>query len=959
MKFSQKFFTIICFLICFSIAAYAFPHADGKISGRIIDKKTGEELLGVIVMIEGTSFGAATDYEGKFVTGNLRPGTYNLIVSYVSYNKKVLKGIEVKPNEVTSLTISMEESTRELGELVILAEANRESTTSLFIQQKNAATISDGISAEIIKRTPDRTTSDVLKRVSGASIQDNRFAIIRGLNERYTAAYINGAPLPSSESDKKAFSFDIFPSNLLDNLVIIKTATPDLPAEFGGGVIQINTKSIPDKDFHSFSINGGYNAITTGKNQITYKGGKTDWLGIDDGTRALPSGIPDDKNYPVLLKDQANMGKLMKNDWGLIHKNFSPNLGMQYSMGKTWDIKKSKLGVIFALTYSKTNSRNTTTRNQYDSHYDVNVPVQMTENYVDDNYVTQTLAGALLNLSYKIHPNHQIGFKNIYSINSDDRVIIRNGTSSPLDNNPILVYSNAIWFTSNRIYTGQINGIHYFNSINTKVNWVGSYGNVDRDIPNLRRNSYVRNKLVEDNSSDTLYIANVAQANVGPDYAGNRFYGSTKEKIYSFNANASQSFNIKSIKLKNEIKYGGLFQYRERNYVSRQLGLIKYAPSGSLVFPDSVMYLPQDLIFDPRFMGSSSSGYGGFALSNKYKPTDSYKANSSLVAVFLMFDHRYKERLRLIWGVRMESYQQELITTLDNLVPYDNKTTKMDILPSANLIYSLTENQNIRLCYSQTVNRPEFRELAPFAFYDYSTRLVVSGNRELQRALIHNYDIRYEWYAGRGQLVSTSGFYKKFINPIEQIARQDVTGEISFANIPTGKNYGLEFEYRVILGVILNRPKSNFLNNLTLYTNLALIKSKIDLQHSTDSLEQVRSLQGQSPYIVNAGLQYYDPKTSFSFSATYNRVGPRIAIVGNNNEIHIWESGRDVIDLQVAKSFLNNKMEVRLNLKDLLAQKQYFFQDRNHDHKLQEKTDLLVWATNYGSTYSLSISYRF
>jgi TonB-dependent receptor len=358
-------------------------------------------------------------------------------------------------------------------------------------------------------------------------------------------------------------------------------------------------------------------------------------------------------------------------------------------------------------------------------------------------------------------------------------------------------------------------------------------------------------------------------------------------------------------------------------------------------------------------MGQTGQFAGGFALRSNYKPTDSYKASSRLYAGFIMFDSRYKERYRLIWGARIESFSQTLNTTLDNGQKFDLTTTKVDILPSVNFVYAVTESQNIRLSYSQTVNRPEFRELAPFAFYDFSTRFVVSGNTAITRALIHNYDARYEWYPGRGQVISVTGFYKRFINPIEQIARPDVSGEISYANVSSANAYGVEMEFRMLLGSLLKKEDTHWLNNYTFYTNLALIQSSVDVSGVRGVSAKNRPLQGQSPYIVNSGIQYFNPKNGWSVSASYNRVGQRIYIVGSVNEPNIWENGRDLMDFQVGKTFMKNKLDIRLSVKDILAQKQYFFQDNNANKALDTTKDNLIWVNTFGRTISLNASYKF
>ncbi len=982
MKFKIVILSAIIFISNFCFAQLS------SIKGKVIDEKTGETLPGAAVLIKGTTIGSQTDFDGNFSINNITPGKYILECRLISYVIKNIEGVIVKESEPTVLTISIGSSANELGVVEVTTTVSKESNVGLLLMQKNSASVQDGVSSESIKRTPDKSTSDVLKRVSGASIQDNKFAIIRGLNDRYNAAYINGAPLPSSESDRKAFAFDIFPSNMLDNLVIIKTATPDLPADFAGGVIQINTKNIPENNFQSFSIGCGYNTISTFKDQMYYKGGKTDFLGFDDGTRAMPKGIPDYNNFPSKMDDQAELAKNVSTDWGLYNKNFSPNINLQYSMGLTDNLLKRPMGVIFALTYSKSNNYNETIRRGYTANGrggNDNLPSQLDFDYLDKNYSEQILTGVLANLSYKLNNNNSISFKNIYSINSDDRVISRNGATNPLESNPTILQSNARWFTSNKVYSGQLIGDHYLSKSKIKINWTGSYSDINREIPNLRRSVYTKYQNLidpsEPNAKDTMYTANIAYANVGPSYGGGMFFSKNKENIYSFKADASHNFDIGN-SLKTEIKIGGFFQERNRTFFARQLGYTRYAKvGGGVTFSDSLLYLGENEIFAQQNMGLIEPGVGGFKLSDGTKYSDSYTASSSLKAGYIMFDNRIKSSVRLIWGARVESFNQKLQSLKSDKSILDLSVTTIDILPSANLVVSLNEKQNVRLSYSQTLNRPEYRELAPFAFYDFNTQFVISGNDSLKRAKIHNYDIRYELYQGRGQLVSVSGFYKKFINPIEQVSRPDVISEISFQNVSKASNYGIEFEFRQLLGALFKCDSSQFLNNLTVYSNLAIIRSSVNVEKVVGTESPNRPLQGQSPYVWNAGIQYNDSKLGMSFSASFNKVGPRIAIVGNVNEPSIWENSRSFIDLQITKSFLKNRLDIKLNAQNILAQKQIFYQNRNLDDSkttgtnaffnqlivgdsenkngLNKKEDDIIWNTKFGQVFSLTATYKF
>lgn len=947
----------------------------GKITGKIIDAKTGETLPGATAIIEGTTKGASADFDGNFSINNVPAGKVNLIVSYISYDNKKLTGIEVKANDVTNINIQLETSTSQnLQEVTVTVEIAKENTAALVLMQKNNISVSDGVSAETIKRTPDRNTADVLKRVSGASIQDNKFAIIRGLNERYNAAYLNGAPLPSSESDRKAFSFDVFPSNMLDNLVIIKTARPELPGEFAGGIIEISTKNIPDKTFLSVNISGGYNTITTGKQQIYYQGGKTDWLGMDDGTRSMPSEIPAYENFPLNIHEQAKLAKVVPtSDWNLYEKKFSPNYAFQLSAGHNFKYKERDFfGVLFSMTYNRTNLFSTTERNSYTNNSDPLMPSDKESSYLDKSYSTQILSGAMLNLSCKINENHSISLKNLYSLNSDDKVITREGTPTPLDVNPTIVKSNAMWYTGNKIASSQLVGDHYLPKAKIKINWVGAFSDIKREVPNLRRSIFTRYKYLTDPNypiaEDTMYQAQISQSSISPDYGGTMFWSKLNENIKSFKADVSRPFSFTE-KIKMEVKLGGLVQLRDRTFDVRQVGYTRYK-GGNVYFKDSLLYLNQSQLLTAQNMGlmytdAFSNGAGGFKLIDATKARDSYKASSALQAGYLQLDFKYSTWLRLVGGARLENYTQSLtyndVAYLVNKKTITKDTTVLDILPSVNLIFSITDKQNIRLCYSKTLNRPEFRELAPFAFYDFNTMFVVTGNDTLKRCTIDNYDLRYEIFPGRGQLFSASGFYKNFTNPIEQVQSNN-KNELTYNNVPNAKSYGFELEYRIIIGALFKNDSSwygKLLNNLTLFTNYAYIKSEVDVSKITNVDYKSRPMQGQSPYILNAGISYVDNDYNFSISGIVNRIGDRISVVGNKLYPDIWEHGRTVLDLQATKSLLKNKIEIRFTIKDVLAQYQYFYNDKNVNRKFDEQSDDIIWKTKFGSTYAFQIGYKF
>jgi TonB-dependent receptor len=699
MKLSKLLF---CFLF-FAINAIA---QNSGIKGIVIDEKNGQPIPGATVSIKGTNKSEITDSEGNFIL-HVIAGNYIIKVSSIGYDSKEVTDVSVKKDDVEFVTITLKNKNNQLDEVVIkTTRSKQESVKGLLNIQKNSANVSDGISAETIKRTPDKNTSDVLKRISGASIQDNRFVIVRGLNDRYNFALINGAPLPSSEPDRKAFSFDIFPSNMLDNIMITKTASPDLPGEFAGGVVQINTKSVPEKDFQSITIGSGYNTISTFKNERTYKGSSTDWLGFDNGTRAIPSSIPSTEVMQANNNDLQNLlvAKSFQNDWAINDAKFKPNSSFQYSIGRHYEFGNKKMGMLFSLSHNTTNTYNEIIRNDYTNSGNLN------SSYSDANYSQQLLTGALGNFSLKFNENNNISFKNILSINSNDLVVERFGQPD-VGSSSFFINSNVRWFTSNKIYSGQLNGDHYFTKPKIKVLWNGYYSNIERSIPNLRRISYTTN-IDPSSPFPNIPVLNIAYNNAASnDYAGAMFFSENKETINGGRIDVSKKFNLGENSI-NELKVGAFIQNRNRTFYSRAFYYKLFAPSTT---QQGLLLQPEATVFNTSNMSET-----GFTIFEQTQDKDSYDANSKLNASYIMLDNRFN-KFRLVWGIRLEDYTQTLNTKYQN-IELNNK--QQDFLPSANLIYSLNDKQNLRLSYSKTLNRPEFRELAPFAFYDFTTQFL-------------------------------------------------------------------------------------------------------------------------------------------------------------------------------------------------------------------------------------------
>lgn len=946
---------------------------NGKIAGKVIDKKTGEDLIGVTVVIEGTAFGAATDYEGNFTINNVKPGKYILVASYVSYNKKVISDVSVNAGEVVKINIAMEESKKDLQEVVINSTLIKETASALLIQQKRSVSISDGVSADMIKKTPDATTSDVMKRVSGTSIQDNKFAVIRGLNDRYNTAYINGAPLPSTESDRKAFSFDIFPSNMLDNMVINKTASPDLPGDFSGGLITINTKDIPENKFISTSFGMSYHSITTGKTGFAYNGGKNDFIGLDDGTRKINSAIPARGSYHTMsTAEKVESSKLFNDNWKTENIAAIPlNYSLQLSGGNSYKVgSKSELGYILSGSYSNSNRKTFVERNRINKPFDVK-DNQLLASYDDDITKKEILTGLMANVGYKIDNNNKISFKNALTINSEDLTTKRTGVDLYLDESVPRVDNTYYIYQQNILISNQLIGEHFFTAPKIKAKWILNNNTIKRDIPDFRRFS-TRSQKIDPSVSDEYYPYEAQVSNSIDISQTGRFFSTLNEQIQSASLDLQRPLEILTgKKVKTDIKVGGMVQKRIRDFEARAFGyrLTQNAPFTSIYNANKFKKLTLENIFSKELINDS------LYIDEDYRAQDVYSASSNLRAGYLMFDQRLFNRFRLAYGVRFESYQQIVNSFERNSSPPKPlaiDTTFNDFLPSLNITYELTEKTNLRLSAFRSVARPEFRELAPFAFYDFNINATVVGNPSLARTLINNYDIRYEIYPGESQLLSVSFFYKDFTNAIESvIERVGSDDQLGYSSNAVATNYGFEIEMRKNFDFVGAK-------DLTFTCNYAYIQSEVKQDANTQfSALGTRPLQGQSPYILNTSLQYYHAKSRFSAALFVNRIGRRISIVREKNGTvpDLWENPRTVVDLTFSKRVYKG-LEVKFGINDILAQDLIFYYDNNKNGKFDNidkaqiidpnadpaakaELDNSVFRYRMGYTISFGISYKF
>lgn len=925
----QKLIVLVSF--CLAVLP-ASAQQTGKIAGKVINKKTGETLIGLTVKLNGSNAGVSTDIEGRYVLSGLNPGKYSLIFSYLGYQSKLITDIEVSAGKVSAVDVQMEEaSTQTLQEVVITASVRQESISGLYAKQKTNINISDGISSEQIRRSPDRNTSEVLKRVSGTSIQDNKFVIVRGLADRYNSTLLNNAVLPSSEPDKKAFSFDILPSNLIDNIVINKTASPELPGDFSGGVVQIITKDVPEQNYLNVSIGSGYNSMATFQNFEMGIKGPNEFLGLVSSFRNLPAGVPEVNDFRTMNAEQKiQAGKLFNNSFQKqVATNASPIQNYQLNMGIRKELKNdASLGATFSITYRNAETLAESERFDYESF-------QRQFDFKDLIYKHGTSLGALANIAY-VNGNSKFSFKNIYNLSSDNTYTARTGIQF-FEQDSIRGYSFD--YVSKSLFNTQLEGDHKLNWRDAKINWNLNYSYADRLQPDLKALNYRKDY----DQGATEYEAIVPNGTASRTDAS-RFYSDMFEDSYGGNASFTLPFSF--MNQKNLLKVGLFKQYKIRDFGARKFGYIKSFGT----FDANLLMLPYNQIFQPQNLA-----LGGFIMDEGTENSDRYDAISDIQAAYLQFDNKLGEKFRLVWGARVEDGFQKVNTYDFGGQPLQVNNSFTDFLPSLNSTYNLNEQSAIRFSLSQTVTRPELRELTNFGFFDYISKRILQGNPDLKASRNTNIDLKYEIYPGAGQIISVSAFYKYFKNPIEQIVSSGSVRNITFQNAESAKTSGFELEFRKRMDFI---AQSNFFKNLIGYANGSIIFSTVSLNNLISDVTS-RSLQGQSPYIINAGLLYNDPKTNLSFNLLYNRIGERISEVGYQGYPDIYERHRDVIDFQLSKRVLKSKAELRLNISDLLNQRVIFYQNMNDNKTYQADTDFLMNSALTGRGVSLSFIYNF
>ncbi len=899
--------------MAFGPAPTAFAQS-GSISGQVKDSKSGETLPGATILIEGTLAGSITDFDGKYTLESMKPGTYDIRVSFISYETAIFKGITVEPGKNSILDVQLNEATTTISEVTIVAVRRSDTEMSVLNSIRTNPLVANGISSKQISMTQDKDASEAIRRVPGVTIIDNRFVVVRGLNQRYNNIWLNNTSTPGSESDSKAFSFDIIPSSMVDNLIIYKSNAPELPADFTGGFVSIRTKNMPEKNQYSFSIQGSFNPQSTFGSFREYQGGSLDWMGIGNSYRGLPGYFPANLQN-VSATDQVELSKRLNNNWVPITGTALPDGKFGFSMSHRFKLGKTSLGEITSINYSNTRNFIRSENRNFGVYNFENDHSGMDFDFIDSTYTNSVNVGLLNNWSWYLGKGNKIEFRNLLSNQGESSTVFRNGTEYYSNN---VIRSFEYGYKSRLTYSGQLSGTHSLGESKGQIDWVLGYASAQRDEPDIRRIKQILNDNTTDPGYGQYFLdfpSNPLSSNAG------RLFLRTSENIFSGAVNYERKLTMGSFKPK--VKAGVFAEEKSRSFTARKLG---YIFSDGRQKDASIQYADVYELLSGQYFNNTT----GIKLGEETNKSDSYTAQNHHYAAYISANLPITIRLNLYTGIRLEKNQQILNSADRFQQPVMIDIDTVNLFPSANLTYNINDKNLLRLAYGKSVNRPEFREIAPFPFFDFKSNAVFSGNPGLKNAYIHNFDLRYEFYPDNNELVSAGFFFKKFIDPIEIKYIETGSGlEYSYQNALSATNFGFEAEVRKTLG------KEGWLQNMVLVFNGALIWSSVDFP--VNSIEQKRPLAGQSPYVVNLGLFYSDPgKSGLNFSLMYNVIGERIYIVGQPKSKpweyipNIYEMPRHLVDLQVSKR-IGKFLEIKLGIKDLLNQPVEFNEAVNVD----------------------------
>jgi len=953
----QKIFFYTLFVFAFTANIFS---QNGTLRGVMYDDATGDPLPFGNVIIDKLGTGTTSDLDGAYSI-SLPVGTYNVTFNFLGYSDLIIENVEIKPDEVTLLNGRVGESMQNLDVVVITASQARNTEAAVATLQRKSINMLDGISAASFKKIGDSDAAAAVKRVPGVSVEGGKYIYVRGLGDRYTKTILNGMDIPGLDPDRNTVQMDIFPTNILDNIIVLKTFTPDLPADFTGGVVDITTKDFPERKTFSISGGLGYNPdMHLNSNYLTYEGGSTDFLGFDDGTRSLPT--EGRSNIPFLadaVGDPRGDGQVFNQ----ILQDFNPNLAamransfMDYSLslssGNQFNREKVTLGYNLALTYkNNTDFYQDAEYNRYGLDESIDVfDMESREIQRGDFGVNNVLLGGLAGFSAKTKTS-KIGLNVLHLQNGESKAGLFNYIGRDQGSNFTATQHN-LEYSQSSLTNIMINGTHNAGEGAWKVDWKAAATRSQMDDPDIR---FTRIRT----DGDELTVGSESGI---PE----RIWRFLSEDNLAGKADATNKFIFRGEEAK--LKFGGGHTYKQRDYSIENFQIrpnsIDITDNPNDIFQFDNLWTPENrngVTYDPQFLPNN---------------TNAFDANINNTAAYASLEFSPINNLRSIIGVRAENYVQRYSginqdkDRLDNEVVIDD----LDFFPAVNLIYALREKMNLRLSYSMTIARPSFKEASFATILDPITgRTFIGGffpdidvatgeiiwDGNLRATNINNFDLRWELFQNAGQLISVSGFYKTFNNPIEIVQYVQAPNNFQPRNVGFGQVFGAEFELRKSLAFV-----ANALDNITFNANITVTQSSIEMSDTEfnsrvrnardgQEIDRQRDMAGQAPYLINTGLSYANPENGWGFGMYYNVQGETLQFVGIADRPDVYSVPFHSLNVSISRSFgTQNRFNVGAKVSNLLGD------DREEVFKSFGTQDELFTRLRPERTFSLSFGYK-
>jgi len=867
----------------------------GRIVGRILDAATGQGLSDVGVQIVGTTLGTSSAIEGRYTVVNVPAGTVTIQVRRIGYAPKTVTGILLDAGQTLEQNVTMQPATVQLQAMQVTAANERGTVNEALDQQRTATGIVSSVTAEQITRSPDSDAAQAVQRVSGVTVQDGRYVFVRGLGERYTTASLNGARIPSPEPEKRVVPLDMFPSGLLQSITTSKTFTPDQSGDFSGAQVDIRTREFPARRQITYSLTTGVNSGSTGSNILTAPRAGGERLAFVGTKRNLPWLVASVGNFQQINLNQGDKNLLIntfRNSWAPETERASPNVTASMSVGGNDAILGHRVGYVASGTYSLVQDQKSEQTRALADRGTTFGETREIDHFDGSTGSSSVLWGGLVNLSTLVGTNTRLMFNNTYNRTADNDA--RSETGS-LENEGVRAHIDRLQYVERSVRSNQLAGEHQVGDRH-KVDWAATSSAVTRDEPDRSEFVSVLERTTPNGPESSLWLNTGNQGAV-------RTFSQLDEQSSEGKLNYQLTFPWRG--RDNLVKVGGLYRATDRDADSRAFSISAAAA------PLSVRELPPEELFDGRFSQGASNVFDIAPLGQG----GAYDARDRLTASYAMTEIGITDRVRFIGGARLEldNVRVNAVSTLGSPVSTDKSWT--DVLPSAAVNVRLTEAQSVRLSMSRTLARPEYRELAPIASRDVIGGDNIEGDPNLERTLISNADVRWEWYPNAGEVVSVALFGKRFEKPIERVYRPVGSGSrtVFYLNAAGADNYGVELELRKNMGIL-----ARSLEPLTAFTNVTVMESTIELGETTASAtNKNRRMVGQSPYVINAGLTYAPLGGSTSATLLFNRVGERIDAAGDQPLPDVVEQARTALDFSVHFPLLSS-LSGRFDAKNLL-----------------------------------------